>query len=128
MIVYKIVRRSCEGKLMSALDGYLWGYELEYMPCEWTTPKVGQIFAFETRERAEVQLGYWKHIKRHELWEAEAPSSELPGDYVVMVTTDRQTRHFIERYWNGCREQPAISTPPIGTVIVPQLKLLRRLR
>ncbi len=138
--VYKVVRRSCNGQLISAwvnlpssLNPSAIG--LVYPLGEWTYPSVpnSYLLAFETYRAAEK----WKNCMvwdSTEIWRAVARKTR-PAASNFLTTKRGTTREDTLAYWNSVRrgtverfiEEMAARQPmPAGSLFCSSLKLIER--
>ena len=78
MIVYKLVIREKDGRLLSLMEKGV--KQVEYKPKEVSYPSIGVLYAFNSPEGAKV----WMTNQNIELWEAEA-TGVTPTAYSTIV-------------------------------------------
>lgn len=130
--VYKVLEERY-GELNSFMGvGYLGTLNLVYKVGETTTPKFGKIFCFETLEDAIKfckRSGYWAGPS-YRIYEAETDSIEHI-QYRNKLHYEDGAEYLIE-FWRKERFKPndkyilyELMAVPLGTVIVPFLKLIK---
>jgi hypothetical protein len=118
--VYKLVRRTPDGRLVSAYVERP-KLELEYPPGEWVEAKVGYLFSYRDRKDAEAGKG-----SAHEVWEAEAEGIHPTPDVIpnLWAASERLLEEFWESMWVS---QAFGQLTMTGTVLSKRLRLVRRL-
>jgi hypothetical protein len=111
-------------KVYKVVSGYRWlhstcytaqKHQLTYKVGEWTYPRIGHIFAFDTLRNA-------KHFAMHteQIWRAEAEACWRPGKVLSNITWE-----LLEDFWGPCIIDPtALQDAPFGTLLTPRIKLL----
>lgn len=134
MEVYKVVRVDEKGRLKSALtrratirSGHAQA-QLTYAQGKTTKPKLGKIFAFGLQGDAGsfVREQFYSRIKLKEIqiWLAEAPAAE----HIYRIATDG-SGHCLSRFksfWEGTLSKEKTMIAPQGTVVCPEITLIRR--
>jgi hypothetical protein len=117
MKVYKLVRRTPEGRLVSAhMD--LAEFKMEYRPGEWVEAKVGYLFSLRDSENVVVN-------GTRELWEAEAEGIH-PTPYLIPSLWYANKRRVVE-FWESMRVSWDFGQLSMdGTVLSKRLRLVRQ--
>jgi hypothetical protein len=113
MKVYKVVSVSCWGLHSMCYVGLR--HQLTYKVGEWTYPRIGNIFAFDTLKNA-------KHfaMSTEQIWLAEAEACFRPGKVLSNLTWGA-----LEAFWGPCVIHPAdLQDAPEGTLLTPRIMLL----
>lgn len=125
MIVYKVVRVT-DGKLTSAIPR-TGPYStrrvacLRYSKSKVTRPKFGKLFAFDSLSHARM---FSSNLPGTEVWEATAPEAER----ITIISSDGgKCLSRFKMFWLGIDlAEKETMTPPDGTVVCPELTLIRK--
>lgn len=112
MIVYKAVRKFGIG-FFSAINHQC---PLYYEVGEWTFPKIGKIFAFDSFENAKAYCGSYR-----EIFEAEASGVEP-----IATIASLEHRKAIKNFWEDRLRDNQMALAPNGSVVCAALKLVRK--
>lgn len=120
--VYKVVQKRDE-KLYSAYH-FDTEFSLEYIPGQFTKPKIGRLFAFKNLIDAE-KYNNNMFFGNTEIWEAYSPKTFEAPDYILGDGQDF-TEETICDYWNkGIRHS---SMPlPQGTILCSSIRLIQKI-
>ena len=98
MIVYKVVRRTPKGKLISAISSII---KVNYLTTRSTVPKVGKLFVFseymQALEFVYNRVNDWPETYPFEIWSAETDNAVQP--YAIMLITTDTTKNNIKYFW-----------------------------
>ena len=126
MIVYKVVRRTPKGKLISAISSII---KVNYLTTRPTVAKIGKLFVFSKYEQAFEfvynRVNDWPKTYPFEIWSAETDNPVQP--YGIMFITAYTTLDSIKYFWEYKYYYSEKSGIIDGTLVCDNLMLKEKL-
>ena len=126
MIVYKVVRRTPKGKLISAIVDII---KFNYLTTRPTVSKVGKLFVFskyvQAFEFVKLRINLWPKTYPFEIWSAETDNAVQP--YTIMLITTGTTKNSIKYFWEYEYHYSEKSGIINGTLVCDNLMLKEKL-